>query len=144
MLLRLPTYQQSPRISETFNVDQLRTSYINQARKQPPPPLILVLTQPGTIPVVEYEVERILDWRKNKQGVVEFLVKWVGLNEKDDSIWKTQVAFPGAKETLSDFILEPQNDELARLFHWPQKVSMAKENANPIRKRTKIKGSQPS
>ena len=131
-------------ISETFNIDRLRPSYIDHSRKQPPPPPIRVVTQPGTIQVVEYEVERILDWRKNKEGAVEFLVKWVGLNEEDDSTWETQTAFTGAKETLSDFILEPQNDELARLLHWPRKISTAKENTHPIRKRSKINRSQPS
>ena len=132
------------RISEIFNVDRLRPSYIDHSRKQPPPPPMRVITQAGTAPVVEYEVERILDWRKNKQGVVEFLVKWVGLDEKDDSTWETQAAFTGAKETLSDFILEPQNDELARLLHWPRKISQTKENTHPLRKRTRIKGGPPS
>lgn len=97
------------RISETFDVDRLRPSYIDHTRKHPHhPAAIRGVTQPGTVPVFEYEVDKIVDWRKNKPGVVEFLVTSVGLNEQDNSPSDTQAVFTGAKEALSDFILEPK------------------------------------
>ena len=72
------------RLSETFNVDRLRPSHIDHSRPQPPPPPIPVITRVGELPAVEYEVEKIVDWRQSSVGTIEFLVKWVGLEEKDD------------------------------------------------------------
>jgi len=132
------------RISETFNVDRLRPSYIDHSREQAPPPPIRVLTHPRNLPVVEYEAEKILDWRKNKVGTVEFLVKWVGLNQKGDSTWETRAALAGAKDILSDFILEPQNDELAHLLRWPRRVSTVGKTTRFPQKKSKSKGMEPT
>ena len=77
---------------------------------------------------------------------MEFLVKWVGLNNDDDSTWEAQEAFTGAKEVLSDFILEPQCDELAHFLGWSRGISTASKHASSARpqRSIKLKGGQPS
>ena len=96
--------------------------------------------------MVEYEVQQILDWRKNQEGKVEFLVKWVGLNNNNDSTWEEQEAFPGAKEVLSDFILEPENSELAHFLGWSRGISTVGKHTSSGRpqRRSRLKGGQPS
>ena len=141
----IATLLANSRISETFNVDRLRPFYIDYSREQAPPPPIRVLRHPGTQPVVEYEVlEKILDWRKNKVGTVEFLVKWVGLSGKDDSTWETRAALAGAKNVLSDTILEPQNDKLAYLIHWPRQVSTVGKTTKRPQRKSRSKGTEPT
>ena len=38
----------------------------------------------------EYEVEKILDVRKGKKGVKEYLVKWKGWEDEDDLTWEPE------------------------------------------------------
>jgi len=104
------------------------------------------VAHPGLRPVVEYEVERILNWRKNQEGKVEFLVKWVRLNNNNDSTWEEQKAFTGAKEVLSDFILEPENSELAHFLGWYHGISTVRKHTSSGRpqRRSRLKGGRPS
>lgn len=47
----------------------------------------------------EYEVEAILKHRKNKQGRIEYLVKWQGYPNSDNT-WQTSKDLNNAKQIL--------------------------------------------
>ena len=132
------------RIVQTFNVDQLRHSHIDHSRPQPAPPPIRVITRSGSTPIIVYEVEKILDWRQNEKGSVEFLVKWMGLTADKESTWEKQHAFTGAKEILSKFILQPENAELAHLLHWPRNPIAKKNITCGLKRKSRAKGAEPS
>jgi len=131
-------------MAETFNVDHLRPSQIDHSRSQPKPPPVRVISHPGSPPTVEYEVDKILEWRQDDKGTAEFLVKWVGLDAENDLTWEKQNAFTGAREALSDFISLPQNTELAHILRWPR-TSTTHDKAPSIRAlKEQIKGKSPS
>jgi len=132
------------RISQTFNVDQLRHSKIDHSRLQHAPPPIRVVPRPEAAPSVEYQVEKILDWRQVQKGTIEFQVKWVGLDKPEDITWENQHAFTGAKEALSQFICNPENAELAHLLRWPRTTLEAKTTAIGRGKKSRTKGEIPS
>jgi len=132
------------RMAETFNVDQLRPSQIDHSRSQPKPPPVRVISHPGSPPTVEYEVEKILEWRQDDKGKAEFLVKWVGLDAENDLTWEKQNAFTGAREALSDFISLPQNAELAHILRWPRKATTHDKAPSIRARKERIKGKSPS
>ncbi|PUU74845.1 hypothetical protein B9Z19DRAFT_1067905 [Tuber borchii] len=136
--------EQDSKAASEYQLRWLRHSNIDHSRSQPLPPPIRVVQQAGMIPSVEYEVEKILDWRQSHKGVIEFQLKWVGLDRPEDITWEKQQAFTGAKETLSEFICQPENAELAHLLRWPRTTRVEGTTLPTSGKKQKAKGQQPS
>ena len=51
----------------------------------------------------EYEVEKIIDKRTKKNGVVEYLVKWRSYDDPDDNTWETADNLEGAENLVKKF-----------------------------------------
>nr|2DNT_A Chain A, Chromodomain protein, Y chromosome-like, isoform b [Homo sapiens] len=49
-----------------------------------------------------YEVERIVDKRKNKKGKTEYLVRWKGYDSEDDT-WEPEQHLVNCEEYIHDF-----------------------------------------
>ncbi|XP_027978676.1 chromodomain Y-like protein isoform X1 [Eumetopias jubatus] len=49
-----------------------------------------------------YEVERIVDKRKNKKGKIEYLVRWKGYDSEDDT-WEPEQHLVNCEEYIHDF-----------------------------------------
>ena len=78
-------------------------SHLIPAREDTIPGRIAVPPQPIVIEgEEEFEVERILKERRTRAGVTEFLVRWVGYGEEEDS-WQPEYDLEHAQEAIAEF-----------------------------------------
>ncbi|CAI7846817.1 unnamed protein product, partial [Closterium sp. NIES-54] len=68
-----------------------------KGRQLPPPPPVLVQDEP------EYEVERVLTYRRRGGKTLEFLLRWKGYDPTEDS-WVAEADMGNARRALKDYL----------------------------------------
>jgi hypothetical protein len=81
---------------------------------QDPPPPIRIVKKTGK---AEYEIEKIVSWRKEDNGKASFEVKWLGYEATANTFEPhTNITRYGGKTMFKEFIASTDDPELSKLI----------------------------
>jgi hypothetical protein len=102
------------KVSRTRNVMDFKRDQVDgsEGRMQDPPPPIRIVKKTGK---AEYEIEKIVSWRKEDNGKASFEVKWLGYEATANTFEPhTNITRYGGKTMFKEFIASTDDPELSK------------------------------